>query len=270
MTSPAGPDDDDRNDDDRNDYDRDGYLVVGGVFDAGTLDELERAYDRIVAQLLRSGDEVNARWDSAARYEGAEELVVLHTHQVQNYSAAWLRALQAPAFLDVVESLIGPDIVLHHTKLFQKPPGHGAPFPMHQDWRYFPTEHDSMMAAVIHLSDASDDMGCFRVYPGSHRIGRRPSTSGRLRWDDPDAFRSFSDEYPLDGATPVEARRGDVLFFSSLTVHGSGPNVSDRVRKNVLVQLHAGTDVLDPDADHIVSGIVLRGWNHAATRSSFS
>ena len=54
--------------------------------------------------------------------------------------------------LDVVESLIGSDIILHHTKLFLKPPK-VASFPLHQDWSYFPTQCNSMIAAVVHLSE---------------------------------------------------------------------------------------------------------------------
>ena len=35
------------------------------------------------------------------------------------------------------ERLFGDDVILHHSKLFQKPAEQGAPFPMHQDWAYF-------------------------------------------------------------------------------------------------------------------------------------
>jgi hypothetical protein len=66
-------------------------------------------------------------------------------------SARWLHALQDEKFLGFAQSMIGPDVVLHHTKLFQKPPRHGAPFPVHQDWSYFPTQNDSMVAATIFL-----------------------------------------------------------------------------------------------------------------------
>ncbi len=250
-------------------YDRfwqQGYHLASGLFADGVIDELEVEFDRIVDQLLRSGEDVNARWESAALHEARPASTVVHTHNVQNYSARWLEALQTPAFLDAVADLIGPDIVLHHTKLFQKPPGEGAPFPMHQDWRYFPTRDDSMIAAVVHLSDATVDMGCIRVHPASHAIGRQPSTSGRPAWDDQDDYRAFTDQYSLEEARPIEAARGDVLFFSYLTVHGSGPNTGNHVRKTALIQLHAGTDRLDPSSEHPVSGIVLRGWNHNATR----
>ena len=58
-----------------------------------------------------------------------------------------------------------------------------------------------------------------------------------------------------------------MLFFSCLTIHGSGPNVSPAIRKTVLVQLYSGSAELE-DSDHPVVGLVLRGWNHGATRES--
>src|SRR5690242_13282196 len=103
-----------------------GYFLARGVYSAGELAQLERDFDRIVHRLLESGEEVNARWSGPEMEKmGAAGTVVLHTHNVQQYSAAWLRALLAPAFLDLCEALLGPDIVLHHTKLFQKPAEEG-------------------------------------------------------------------------------------------------------------------------------------------------
>ncbi len=189
----------------------------------------------------------------------AQNLVVHHTHNVQQYSSSWLRALLDPAFTGLAQRLLGPDVVLHHTKLFHKPPEKGAPFPMHQDWSYFPTIKDSMLAAVIHVSSATDEMGCLRVYPGSHKLGRMSESSG---WTD----ENWLSEYPLEGATPVEAEPGDVLFFNYLTVHGSMPNRSSKSRKTVLVQLHAGDDETEPGVSHPYEGLALCGWNHCMTR----
>ena len=111
-------------------------------------------------------------------------------------------------------------------------------------------------------------MGCIRAYPGSHAIGRAPSTSGRVEWDDPERYRAFIDGYPIEQATAYEASPGDVLFFTYFTVHGSGPNRSDQTRKTVLVQLHSGDDRLEDVSNHTVSGLVLRGRNRRATRRS--
>ena len=247
-------------------FDRDGVYMARGVFDRTTVHELESDFDRIVTQLASSTEDIDATWATADR-RGDQIQVVLHTHNVQNYSPRWLQALLDPRFLDVAEAILGPDIVLHHTKLFQKPRGAGSPFPMHQDWRYFPTSGDQMIAAIIHVSPATAEMGCVSAYPGSHRLGRLPSTSGQSRFDDAEEYRQFADRYPLAGATVYEAEPGDVLLFSALAIHGSGPNLSSTTRKTVLVQLYSGTAELE-DSDHPVVGLVLRGWNHHATRES--
>lgn len=237
-----------------------GYAVARGVFLDEQLADLQRDFDRIVHQLIASGENIEARW-TGPEMEAHQQTSVLHTHNVQQYSAVWLQALLSDRFLDAAEAILGPDIVLHHTKLFQKPAEKGAPFPMHQDWSYFPTLKDTMMAAVIHVSAATEEMGCLRVYPGSHKLGRIADSHGQSEHE-------MLQRYPIQDATPLEAEPGDVVFFHYLTIHGSMPNRSDHVRKTVLVQMHAGDDDVEPGNQHPNERLTLRGWNHHATRSS--
>ena len=242
---------------------RDGYYVARGVYSGKMLREMEEDFDGIVAQLQRSGEDVNARWrgENMDALDGGTSTVI-HTHNVQRYSARWLRALQDEAFLAITRSILGPDIVLHHTKLFQKPPRSGAPFPVHQDWWYFPTKNDTMIAATIFLSDADESAGGMRVYPGSHKLGRLENSSGMQ------PSESLK-PYPLEQATPVNARRGDVLFFSYFTLHGSLPNRSENLRKTVLVQMYSGSDYVleNSEVDHVNEQLVLAGWNHHMRRT---
>ncbi|MEM9270350.1 MAG: phytanoyl-CoA dioxygenase family protein [Pseudomonadota bacterium] len=243
-------------------FERDGYALVKGVFGPDQIAALEADFDRIVRQLLTSGEQVDATWEGAATQALARAGdQILHTHNVQKYSNTWLQALLAPRFLDVVEALIGPDIILHHTKLFQKPAEQGAPFPMHQDWPYFPTEKDTMIAGIIHVSDATDQMGCLRVWPGSHKLGRLENANGR---DCGEALR----EFPIEEATVIEAEVGDVVFFHYFTLHGSMPNRSEKTRKTVLCQLYAGADQISPGNTHPDERMVLRGWNHCIGRAA--
>jgi len=243
-------------------YDENGYYVARGVFSPDEVKVLERDFDRIVSQIINSGERVNARWggDTMNKLDGGES-VIFHTHNVQTYSAAWLQACLHKTFLDVTEALIGPDIILHHTKLFQKPSEKGSPFPMHQDWTYFPSCADSMLAGVIHVSNATDEMGCLRVYPESHKLGRIQGTNGQ-------SYNEVLEQYPLEGSTPVECEPGDVVFFSYLTLHGSKPNRSNSIRKTVLVQMHSGQDKIEDSNRHPYSRLVLRGWNHTVRRST--
>ncbi len=245
----------------REQFERDGFYLAKGVFSPSEVAILEKDFDKIVGQILASDEETNARWMGPEMDRlNVADTVVTHTHNVQKYSEVWHRALLQEEFLDAAEAMIGPDIVMHHTKLFQKPAENGAPFPMHQDWNYFPTVDDTMMAGIIHVSRATDAMGCLRVYPGSHKLGRITGTSGQTE-------NEILAKYPIENATPLEAEPGDVLFFNYLTIHGSMPNRSDAIRKTVLVQLHAGTDRVEDGVQHPNARLVLRGWNHHVTRN---
>lgn len=238
-----------------------GYYLAKGVFSPTEVLALEAEFDRIVAQLLQAGEEVNARWGGEQMDKlGAAGTVVIHTHNVQMFSATWLKALVHDRFLAYAQAILGPDVILHHSKLFQKPAERGAPFPMHQDWDYFPTEKDSMIAGIIHVSPATDPMGRLRVVPGSHKLGRVQGTSG---WSENDILA----KYPLDSALPLEAEPGDVAFFHYFTLHGSKPNTSDQTRKTVLVQMYAGDDRVEEGNTHPDARLALSGWNHAATRN---
>ncbi|MCA9447760.1 MAG: phytanoyl-CoA dioxygenase family protein [Candidatus Omnitrophica bacterium] len=241
-------------------FENNGYYHAKGVFSPSEIVELEREYDRIVQQIQSTGEEIDATWKSpglAAIASLGDQ--VLHTHNVHRYSAAWLRAILHDRFLGVVREILGEDIVLNHTKLFYKPAEKGSPFPMHQDWSYFPTYDDTMMAGIIHVSRATDRMGCLRVYPGSHKLGRIDGTSGKKASD-------FLDRYPIEDATVVEAEPGDVVFFHYFTLHGSMPNRSEDVRKTVLVQMYAGSDRVEEGCQHPDERIALSGWNSRMTR----
>ena len=121
-----------------------GFFHAKGVFSSAEISGLEGEFDRIVGQLTASGEKIDATWDSSevGKLARADD-VILHTHNVQKYSRLWLDALLSTAFLDVAQEILGPDVILHHTKLFQKPAEQGSPFPMHQDWPNFPTERAS-------------------------------------------------------------------------------------------------------------------------------
>lgn len=235
-----------------------GFVLAKSVFQGKILEEMTRDFDRIIDQLTASREYLNAKW-SGKQMESldAKDTVVIHTHNVQQYSSTWMRALMHEPFLDVCRQLLGEDVILHHTKLFQKPSENGAPFPMHQDWGYFPTLLNTMLAGVIHVSNANDEMGCLRVFPGSHKLGRLNEAMGGENLED----------YPIDQATPIEAEPGDVVFFHYLTIHGSLPNKSNQVRKTVLVQMHSGQDQVEPGNLHPNESLVLSGWNYKMSRT---
>ena len=244
------------------DFKEKGFCLEKNVFTPDAVQILSSEFDRIVYQLQRSGEYINARWGSELTKDRAQsDTQVIHTHNVQSYSAEMMNMIQDERLLDTLEKLIGQDIILHHSKLFLKPPGNGSAFPLHQDWSYFPTEKNSMIAAVIHLTESDEQMGCMRIVPGSHRLGQIEKTDGHS------FVKGIHDRYQLEDAEPIIAEPGDVVFFHCCSLHGSMQNVSKRPRKTVLVQLYSGSDRVVDGNRHTNVQLVLRGVNHFATRS---
>jgi len=242
-------------------FDHQSYYLAPAVFKSKQLKNMTDSFNQIASVLSNNEQANNARWsgEQMDALDGGES-VVLHTHNIQNYSGVWTQAFMSERFLDITEKILGPDIILHHSKLFLKPPEIGAPFPMHQDWEHFPSQQDKMIAAVIHLTDTDEASGCLRIYPGSHKAGRLDGMKGEGQGS------KARPEYPLQGATPVPAKAGDVLFFSYLAVHGSTINTSKVPRKTVLVQLHPGDDRVESGNRHTNLKLALRGRNHFASR----
>ena len=241
-------------------FEENGYYHAKGVFSKDEVTKLEGEFDRIVGQLVASGEKINATWmgPEMKRIVGKDDIII-HTHNVQQFSRIWLDAMLHEKFLGIASEILGEDIVLHHSKLFQKPSEKGSPFPMHQDWSYFPTINDTMIAGIIHVSSATDEMGCLRVYEGSHKVGRVLGSGGQNDSE-------FLEDYPIENAKVVEAEAGDVLFFHYFTLHGSMPNRSTNTRKTVLVQMYAGDDRIEEGNKHPDERLTLKGWNHHSTR----
>lgn len=124
--------------------------------------------------------------------------------------------------LDLVESLIGPDIALFSSHFICKPAGDGKPVPWHQDahfWRDTISPAGDAITVWLAIDPSTTENGCLRVIPGSHRAP--VSHQGN-----DDAF--FNQETSVDEslAVDVELERGACSVHSAMLVHGSPPNRS--------------------------------------------
>jgi phytanoyl-CoA hydroxylase len=220
----------------RADYEAQGFVLLRGL-----LTPEEAAFYRAEVHALdaRQG-ETNATWASVAG-----ETKLAHSHDVHFKSAAFTRLLTDPRLTETAQAIIGPNVQLHHTKMFIKPPEKGSPFPMHQDYPYFPHRDHSMIAVILFFDDAPEEKGCILAYPGSHKLGP-------LEAFGPDHHVSV-ERFPASGATAIPAKAGDVLFFHYLLVHGSGVNTSAEARTTLLIQLR------DPADEQLNQGHASRG-----------
>ncbi|HZS92106.1 MAG TPA: phytanoyl-CoA dioxygenase family protein [Chloroflexota bacterium] len=240
-------------------YSDNGYLLVEGLLSRAEAAMLREECHQLAARLAALYN-TEATWASARELgNAAKETRLTHCHDVQFQSAAFSRLIVDDRLTSAAAALIGSENVqLHHTKMFIKPPEKGSPFPMHQDHPFFPHEKHSMIAAIFHFDDAPLEKGCVRVVPGSHKLGP-------LEHDPEGSYHLPFAQYPLESSVACPAKAGDVLFFSYLTIHGSGINTSDEARTTVLVQMRDAAD--RPSANQHESrgqGMMLRGIAPAA------
>lgn len=233
-------------------YQDNGYLLVKGLFSKEEAAAYREESHELIERLNRDWDPT---WGSARELTMGAATELKHCHDVQFYSAAFARLITDPRFTEVAAGVMGtPNVQLHHTKLFVKPPEKGSPFPMHQDHPFFPHTKDSVGAAIFHFDDAPVDKGCVRVVPGSHK-------NGALQHQQDGGWHLPFSEWPLDKSVPCEAEAGDVLFFSYHTVHGSGTNTTSEARTTLLVQYRDPEDepIGNLHSESLGQGMMLRG-----------
>lgn len=191
-----------------------------------TIDRARFAETGYVAGLpaLSPGEVARYRAALMSLYDTLPESLQKHfinLHGVLDWAAALGRH---PAILDVVETLIGPDIFLWKSRGFAKFPGPGH-VAWHQDlphWNLVPNE---AVTAWLALTDVNEANGCVCVLPGSHRGGSRASEaaadknsllSAGLQFDVSDA--------EAKAAQPMLLKAGQFSIHHGMIVHGSGAN----------------------------------------------
>ena len=122
-------------------YNEDGYVKVAGLFTEEETTELANDMIRVIEQWGQETIGWRGYWRD--RYLPEDER--LNTKAVfmknpQFYSAAWGRIIFHEKLTCAVQDLVDGAIQWHHTALHAKPPELGTPFPMHQDFPFYP--HD--------------------------------------------------------------------------------------------------------------------------------
>ena len=136
---------------------------------------------------------------------------------------------ESTKLLDCIEALLGPNLMLHYSKLNMKPPAIGSVVEWHQDLAYYPLTNRDSLAVLVYLDDADIGNGCLKVIPGMQNGPLMNYTTGGF-------FQGRITE-PVDEslAVPVEGKAGTAIFMHCMTPHTSAPNKSDRPRRTLIL-----------------------------------
>jgi ectoine hydroxylase-related dioxygenase (phytanoyl-CoA dioxygenase family) len=248
---------------DRERFEREGYVVIDDVFDP--VADLDPVVHEYAVRL----DEMATQWHGQGLIEstyselpfGERFAHVLNDIGPDGYRAfditlsgriteetpmhvgpAAFKLITRARVLDVVEELIGPEIVsnpIQHTRI--KPPEHQlnqkfhgkntmfSATEWHQDQGVATVEVDAteMLTVWFPVFDTTTENGCLCVVPRSHKRGlllhcpSKPGQTFDLRI--PEVIRASN-------GVALEMRRGSALFMHRLTMHSSLRNLSREVR----------------------------------------
>lgn len=128
-----------------------------------------------------------------------------------------------PHVLDLVEALIGPDILLYNVTYIVKEAGAASHVSWHQDLTYWGFDGDAQVSMWLALSPATAENGCMRMVPGSHLQGRRDH---RFTEDESNVlFRGQTVEgVAEESAVLCPLGPGQASFHHGWTLHASLPN----------------------------------------------
>lgn len=192
-----------------------GYVTVPSLFSGEECDAIVEEVERAAFELAL----------------GEADDGPLSYRPMMHLSSPALQAVATdPRWAPVVLPLLGTgDARLYWEQAVAKPPQARTELPWHQDNGYTPLVPEQYLTCWLALDDADLDNGCLWVIPGSHRRGTQPHRNGA------GPFRVGHDGPDVDGV-PVPVGRGSVLAFSSLLMHRSGPNTTDRHRRAWILQ----------------------------------
>ena len=200
----------------------DGFLIGPVVRGADAMDRTRLAIDAVLETTGFAGD------PTAHRHLDARIVHELCTEQ---------------AIVERAAAILGPDLLLWHTRFFDKPPGAG-PVPWHQDKPFWPIEPDLCISVWIAIDRADRENGCVEAIPGSHyRKLPHVASTGAGR------FRQMAEPSEVDETPKVtlELEPGQFVLFDRWLLHASPANSSNRRRLGLSARIVPTSVTIDFD-----------------------
>lgn len=161
-----------------------------------------------------------------------------------------------PRVLDVVEALIGPDVLLYDVGYIIKEPHTESHVSWHQDLTFWGLSDDTQVSLWLALSPATEVSGCMRMVPGSHTDGAMDHRTTE------DTANVLLQGQTVSGVAERDAvmcplAPGEASFHHGWVLHASMPNRGDDRRIGLNAQFiapHVRQTKHDKDTAMLVRG----------------
>jgi phytanoyl-CoA hydroxylase len=204
-----------------------GYLVYGKVLEEDEIERLRCEYDRVFEEARLDGRYRNLAMDDTEDIEAKRSapIQMLQVMQMCERSLDFRRLLYNSRILNIVEDLLGPNIMLFHDQALFKPALTGGPVFWHQDNAYWRCSPANLISCWLTLDDVVKENGAMQMIPGSHLQPVRHEQS-----EDTNALLKMSG-IEESKAQVVELPAGGCMFHHCQTLHHTAPNTTEHQRR---------------------------------------
>jgi ectoine hydroxylase-related dioxygenase (phytanoyl-CoA dioxygenase family) len=217
----------------REEFEQQGYVIVRKFFSA---EEMKTLLEDIKSASPESQDLLNSG--------------TLNFHaNIYKCSQKIQRFVSQPRVVNLLQQLIGPNFWIRWDQAVAKGPGAGV-FPWHQDNRYsrLQSTHYQFWIALTEMNRDNGGLwlqpsNCKRTLPHK-KVGNHVEYKGTP-----------------DSPVLIDAEPGDVVIFSSFTLHSTTPNITQQTRWAYVVEYLATKD-FDPTIDPPFFVVARNGKSH--------
>ena len=207
----------------QNKFKKDGYIFIKNFFSVEEINEL------ITDIQLTSSEHVS------------EDLLNLgnltFNSNIMHKSQKLREFISQPKIVDLLSQFLGADFWVRWDQAVEKGPGAGT-FPWHQDNSYSQLK-DPHLQLWISLTKMTKENGGIWMLPGSHK---------KLLPHDKEGCHTVY-KGNTDNAEFISAEIGDIVLFSSFTLHSTTPNITDSSRWAYVIE-YMKMDHIDPFVDN--------------------
>jgi ectoine hydroxylase-related dioxygenase (phytanoyl-CoA dioxygenase family) len=210
----------------RKQLDEHGYLIFKGML------------SRVQVETILS--RLEELWAVEGEHAGEENYIEPGVRRLANLAnkGEMFRNLYAhPQVLEVVETIMGPDVRASMVNARDVPPHTGVRMPFHMDSDKGRVRDEigySAATAIWMLDEFSVANGATAFVPGSHLLGKSPK----------EVLTDLNASHPHEMV--IEGQPGDVLVFNGHCWHAGRPNETDGHRRAILVH-YLRADVPRPE-----------------------
>jgi len=215
-----------------------GYLVFENALSPTELADLRSACQTLLDEPLDDGGH-------SGRHKiglGAARRFLAHRHEDFPAVAHFLLSEKIGA---ITQTCLGTPGMLFNEQFVVKGAGKGASFAWHQDGAYVGFDHKAYLTVWIALDDTTEANGCVFLLP--RNLDAHPGLDPHEWQDDSNELNGY---FGTDSGIPMTCKAGTIVAFSSLTLHRSGPNVTDTPRRAYVCQ-YSPEAIRDPETGEL-------------------